>query len=103
MFRPTLSLLNKRATRRLRLTTKTGGKDYYKGTGTGAMGRHTKHGGYKIEWEKVRTYVTPAKLDENVTPFVSKKIEEPKADYKDTKGPMDGKVWLRAWRESGWY
>jgi hypothetical protein len=34
-------------------------KGYYKGTGTGSTGRHTKHGGYVIEWAKVRTYVVP--------------------------------------------
>ena len=26
------------------------------------MGRHTKHGGYVIEWNKVRTYVVPPEL-----------------------------------------
>ena len=46
--------------RRLRLTTKDVKKGYYKGTGTGSMGRHTKHGGYIIEWDKVRTYVCPS-------------------------------------------
>lgn len=45
--------------RRLRLTTKDVNKGYYKGTGTGSMGRHTKHGGYIIDWNKVRTYVCP--------------------------------------------
>jgi len=45
--------------RRLRLTTKDVNKGYYKGTGTGSMGRHTKKGGYIIEWNKVRTYVCP--------------------------------------------
>ncbi len=35
---------------------------YYKGTGSGAMGRHTKHGGYVIEWHKVRNYVVPEGL-----------------------------------------
>lgn len=29
------------------------------GTGSGAMGRHTKRGGYFIEWEKVRAFVVP--------------------------------------------
>lgn len=29
------------------------------GTGTGAMGRHTKRGGYKVDWNRVRTYVVP--------------------------------------------
>jgi large subunit ribosomal protein L41 len=28
------------------------------------MGRHTKHGGYIIEWEKVRTYAVPMGLKE---------------------------------------
>ena len=45
--------------RKLRLTTKDVNKGYYKGTGTGSMGRHTKYGGYIIEWNKVRTYVCP--------------------------------------------
>jgi hypothetical protein len=57
MFKPTPQL--QRALRRLPLTTKQAGKDYYKGTRVGAMGRHTKHGGYKIDWARVRTYVVP--------------------------------------------
>jgi large subunit ribosomal protein L41 len=48
--------------RRLALTTKMTNKGYYKGTGTGSTGSHTKHGGYLIEWEKVRTYVVPPNL-----------------------------------------
>ena len=48
--------------RRLPLTTKQVSNGFYKGTGTGAMGRHTKHGGYVIEWRKVRTYVVPEQL-----------------------------------------
>lgn len=50
--------------RRLPLTTKQVNKGFYKGTGTGAMGRHTKHGGYVIEWRKVRTYVVPDQLED---------------------------------------
>ena len=41
--------------RRLALTTKSG-HNYYKGTRTGSMGDHTKHGGFRIDWDKVRTY-----------------------------------------------
>jgi hypothetical protein len=37
-------------------------KGFYKGTGTGSTGSHTKHGGYVIDWEKVRTYVVPPNL-----------------------------------------
>ena len=55
-----------RAIKRLALNTKQAGKDYYKGTGTGSMGRHTKYGGYVIEWKKVRTYVCPDLSDFNV-------------------------------------
>jgi len=48
-----------RAIRRLQLTTKQVNGGYYKGTRSGAMGRHTKHGQYIIDWDKVRTYVVP--------------------------------------------
>jgi large subunit ribosomal protein L41 len=60
-MQPTASFLARSTTgiRRLRLTTKMVNGGYYKGTGSGSMGRHTKHGGYKIDWNKVRTYVVP--------------------------------------------
>lgn len=48
--------------RHLKLTTKDVNKGFYKGNRTGAMGRHTKYGGYVIEWHKVRTYVVPEGL-----------------------------------------
>ena len=48
--------------RHLRLTTKDVNKGFYKGNRTGAMGRHTKFGGYIIEWERVRTYAVPKGL-----------------------------------------
>jgi large subunit ribosomal protein L41 len=48
--------------RRLALTTKSANKGFYKGTGTGSVGRHTKHGNFVIEWDKVRTYVVPPDL-----------------------------------------
>ena len=47
---------------RLPLTTKQTNKGFYKGTGSGSMGEHTKHGGYIIDWDKVRTYVVPPNL-----------------------------------------
>lgn len=52
-----------RALRRLALTTKQANKGFYKGTGSGSMGAHTKWGGYKIDWEKVRTYKVPDLAD----------------------------------------
>ena len=45
--------------RRLKLTTKQVNGGYYKGTGSGSMGRHTKYGGFILDKEKVRTYVVP--------------------------------------------
>ena len=50
------------AVRRATLSTKRAGKGYYKGTRTGSMGDHTKHGKYIIDWNKVRTYVVPKDL-----------------------------------------
>ena len=61
-MKPTAALYSR--VRRLPLTTKQVSNGFYKGTGTGAMGRHTKHGGYVIEWRKVRTYVVPEGLKE---------------------------------------
>ena len=46
--------------RKLRLTTKDVNKGFYKGTRTGRMGRHTKKGGYMIDWALVRTFVCPS-------------------------------------------
>lgn len=69
----------KGAARFLKLTTKMANKGFYKGTGSGSTGRHTKHGGYVIEWEKVRTYVVPKNLkDFNVCQcrFCAKRVGE---------------------------
>jgi large subunit ribosomal protein L41 len=59
-MKPTHALF--RRIRRLALTTKQTNKGFYKGTGSGSTGRHTQHGGYIIEWPKVRTYVVPKNL-----------------------------------------
>lgn len=59
-MQPTAPLL--RRLRRLALTTKQVNGGYYKGTGSGSMGEHTKYGGYKIDYQKVRTYVVPEGL-----------------------------------------
>jgi large subunit ribosomal protein L41 len=61
MFHPTPSLAGN--LRRLALTTKNGPKDYYKGTRSGAMGRHTRRGRYIVMFEKVRTYVYPLNME----------------------------------------
>lgn len=61
VFTPTQPL--GRALRRLALTTKQANKGFYKGTGSGSMGSHTKWGGYKIDISKVRTYKVPDLAD----------------------------------------
>ncbi|KAK5119681.1 hypothetical protein LTR85_007256 [Meristemomyces frigidus] len=92
-----------RAIRRLALTTKQGPHNYYKGNGTGAMGQHTKYGGYRIDWKKVRTYVCPDLREFNLTPFVAARIEarRDKFAHTESKGPLDGKEYLRRWKEEG--
>ena len=59
-MKPTPVLLKRVA--RHALNTKQANKGFYKGTGSGSMGSHTKYGGYKIDWDKVRTYVVPKDL-----------------------------------------
>ncbi|TVY85065.1 Mitochondrial 54S ribosomal protein L27 [Lachnellula suecica] len=91
--------LGKKVTR-LRLTTKQTNKGYYKGTGTGSTGAHTKHGGYKIDYAKVRTYVVPANLkDSKLTPFVTEKIKVVRGRFEgDPKGAFSGEAYLEKWK-----
>lgn len=56
-MQPTQALLQRY--RKLPLTTKDIKKGFYKGTRTGTVGRHTKYGGFVIDWSRVRTYVVP--------------------------------------------
>ncbi|KAG9579031.1 hypothetical protein KCU77_g10880, partial [Aureobasidium melanogenum] len=98
MFTPTPSL--GRALRRLALTTKQAGKDYYKGTGSGSMGRHTKYGGYRIDWSKVRTYCVPDLSDFHLKPFVAENIDKPTKTH-EYAGSVNGKMYLDAWKNQG--
>ncbi|CAI4217726.1 unnamed protein product [Parascedosporium putredinis] len=86
-MRPTLSLGIK--FRKLRLTTKDVKKGFYKGNRTGAMGRHTKYGGYIIEWNKVRTYPVPSL--EGFSPLFGLYQGNP-------KGPKDPEAYLERWK-----
>ncbi|KAI0155162.1 mitochondrial ribosomal protein L27-domain-containing protein [Xylariaceae sp. FL1272] len=90
-----------KAFRKFRLTTKDIKKGFYKGTGSGSMGRHTKHGGYVIEFQKVRTYVVPPGLDSfKLTPFVTKSVEKVKGRYEgNPKGPDDPQLYLDHWKD----
>ncbi|GAB0134561.1 hypothetical protein EsDP_00002926 [Epichloe bromicola] len=86
--------------RHLKLTTKDVGKGFYKGNRTGSMGRHTKYGGYVIEWNKVRTYAVPSGLkDFKLTPFVSREVRAQSGDYKGLeKGPQDPYFYVEQWK-----
>ncbi|MCJ1432882.1 hypothetical protein MMC27_002240 [Xylographa pallens] len=97
-MRPTQPLY--RRLRRLALTTKQVNGGFYKGTGSGSMGRHTKHGDYVIEWHKVRTYVVPKELkDFKLTPFVTRNMEPLKGNFEgDKKGGLSGQRYLNLWK-----
>ncbi|ERS98068.1 50S ribosomal protein YmL27 [Sporothrix schenckii 1099-18] len=88
--------------RKLRLTVKDVNKGFYKGTRTGSMGRHTKKGGYVIEYEKVRTYVVPSLVDFNLTPFVTKRVRPTFGVYSQSEGPLKGprspSLYLARWK-----
>ncbi|KAL8841630.1 MAG: hypothetical protein Q9170_000844 [Blastenia crenularia] len=98
-MQPTAPLL--RRLRRLALTTKMVNGGYYKGTGSGSMGRHTKHGGYQIHYQKVRTYVVPEDLKNfKLTPFVTKNMEPLKGRFEgDPKGGLSGEKYLERWKQ----
>ncbi|KAK3384551.1 mitochondrial ribosomal protein L27-domain-containing protein [Lasiosphaeria ovina] len=84
--------------RKLRLTTKDVNKGFYKGTGSGAMGRHTKYGGYKIEWSRVRTYVCPSLEGFKLTPFVTNNMRPTYGVYNDANGPRNPANYLSRWK-----
>jgi len=85
--------------RNLRLTTKDVNKGFYKGTRTGSMGRHTKYGGYVIEWNKVRTYVVPDLTDFKLTPFVTNKVRPVWGGFEGDKlGPRNPKTYISRWK-----
>ncbi|KAI9482245.1 60S ribosomal protein L27, mitochondrial [Coemansia sp. RSA 989] len=56
------------------------GRNFYKGNRTGSMGRHTKHGGYAIDWNKVRTFVVPNLHACELKPYVSHRSDKFKVD-----------------------
>ncbi|KAK9448032.1 mitochondrial 54S ribosomal protein mL41 [Limtongia smithiae] len=82
--------------RRYNLTPKQGNKDYYKGTGSANMGRHTKHGRYIIDFQKVRTYVVPEELhDTQLTPYAPKTLPRLINTYKGYQnGSFDGQWYI---------
>jgi hypothetical protein len=57
MFKPTPALQG--TLRRLPLSTKQAGKEYYKGNRVGSMGTINRYGNFTPDWNKIRTYVFP--------------------------------------------
>ncbi|KXJ96745.1 mitochondrial ribosomal protein L27-domain-containing protein [Microdochium bolleyi] len=85
--------------RKLPLTTKDINKGFYKGNRTGSMGRHTKYGGYVVDYSKVRTYVVPDLKGFQLTPFVTNKIESIHGRYEGyAKGPRSPELYLERWK-----
>ncbi|KAH7367538.1 hypothetical protein B0T11DRAFT_325802 [Plectosphaerella cucumerina] len=87
--------------RHLRLTTKDVNKGFYKGNRVGAMGRHTKFGGYLIDWSRVRTFVVPDAAKDpsfKLTPFVTETIRPMRGKYESKAGPKDPAVYLENWK-----
>lgn len=57
MFKATPPL--QKMLRRLPLSPKQAGKEYYKGNRVGSMGTIDRYGNFSPDWSKVRTYVYP--------------------------------------------
>ncbi|EDO15432.1 hypothetical protein Kpol_1027p6 [Vanderwaltozyma polyspora DSM 70294] len=87
--------LSKSGNIRTTLTTKQGNKNLYKGTRSSGIGRFTNHGRYIIQWEKVRTFVTPKNYNTDLKPLVSKDVPELKHAFKGYEnGVYDTKLYF---------
>ncbi|KAG0669390.1 60S ribosomal protein L27, mitochondrial [Maudiozyma exigua] len=87
--------LSKSGNKRTALTTKQGNKNMYKGTRASGIGKHTKFGEYVINWNKVRTYVTPKFLNMDLKPLLSSNLPVLKHEFKGyVKGPQDTKLYM---------
>ncbi|KAH8722633.1 hypothetical protein GQ44DRAFT_711740 [Phaeosphaeriaceae sp. PMI808] len=106
MFKPTPSL--QKMLRRLPLSPKQAGKEYYKGNRVGSMGTINKWGGFKADWSKVRTFVYPVNgtTRSELTPFVSETIEKNTLGnhgYDQYPERFTGEDYLKAWKLAGGY
>lgn len=92
--------LSKSGNNRIALTTKQGNKTMYKGTRSSGIGKHTKHGGYVIQWRKVNTFVVPKFINLDLKPLVSANVPELKHEYKGfPKGALDTSLYYSKLRE----
>ncbi|KAL6940151.1 hypothetical protein ACO0QE_004046 [Hanseniaspora vineae] len=82
---------------RLPTTTKDGRNSFYKGTRSSGIGRHTRFGRYVINWDRVRTFVTPEVPNLHLKPLVSHHVDEFKNKYDAElypKGAQDGQLYF---------
>lgn len=85
---------SKAGNKRLTLSTKQGNKNYYKGTRSSGIGHISSKGKYAIDYNKVRTFVTPADMSTPLKPLVSASVPIPKNTFKGYTGITDGRLWL---------
>lgn len=124
MFKPTPALQG--TLRRLPLSTKQAGKEYYKGNRVGSMGTINRYGNFTPDWNKIRTYVFPMQGVKNaevgeqrfdrverhmklthsqLTPFVAETVQKTRTT--DSGQPevypkrFTGEDYLRAWKMAG--
>ncbi|KAG4301291.1 hypothetical protein PCANB_002542 [Pneumocystis canis] len=91
MFKPSQIV---RGAKRLPMTSKQG-RQFYKGSGTGSMGR------YIIDWKKVRTFIVPSGLDTTpLKPFVTLKVRPMRSSFEPgQKHGFDGKAYYKQYKE----
>jgi hypothetical protein len=113
---------------RMRFTTKQVAGGFYRGTRTGAMGAHTRYGGYIIDYRKTRHYAVPdfkgfkvslrlsidrawetadGSIYYQLTPYVSLEISDPGRVREDRKtgeayeiSRFSGMEFLKDWKEN---
>lgn len=92
--------LVKSGSKRHALTTKQGNKNFYKGTRSSGVGRHTNKNRYIINWEKVRTFVVPTVFNTSLKPLVSPNAVQIVNDFKGyAKGPQDSALFFDKLKE----
>ncbi|EAT78324.2 hypothetical protein SNOG_14453 [Parastagonospora nodorum SN15] len=91
MFKATAPL--QKMLRRLPLSTKQAGKEYYKGNKVGKLGTITRYGNFAPDWSAIRTYVYPQMGTKN------SEVRSPGDAVRRSGG--GGKDYLEAWKLSG--
>jgi large subunit ribosomal protein L41 len=79
-MKPTPSL--QKMLRRLPLSPKQAGKEYYKGNRVGSMGTINRYGNFTPDWSKIRTFVYPIHGTKNseVRATIHRDLERQKSD-----------------------